>query len=80
MQDKDYDLSRIPPPPERGTKIMGLPAKHVGVAALLAAACFLYAYGIETQEFICSFVASDRETPVRLTSTCFLATHFLIHI
>ena len=58
MQDQDYDLSAAP---ER--KVMGLPAKHLGAGLLVALVCFLYAYGIETQEFICSFGASDRETP-----------------
>ena len=58
MQDQDYDLAAAP---ER--KVMGLPAKQVGAGMLVALVCFLYAYGIETQEFICSFGASERETP-----------------
>jgi homoserine dehydrogenase len=62
MQDKDYVLSSSEAPaPAR--KIMGLPAGQLGVGVLVALGCFLYAYGIETQEFICSFGASDRETP-----------------
>ena len=49
-----------PPPPSQQD---GIGARHVALGIAAALCCFLWAYGIETQEFICSFGASDRETP-----------------
>ena len=42
---------------------MGVGKVNFAMACLIAIGCFLYAYGIETQEFICSFGASDRNVP-----------------
>lgn len=62
MQDAGYDgLAREPQrePPPSGK----VPAGQLALGVLVALGCFLYAYGIETQEAICSYGASERETP-----------------